>query len=181
LPADKGGGSYLVPDVIEYSIGERTRFSVNMTRQGKEPARTLLSSEERPVHGKVAAALQLKEGSRAIFLYLIGTADDVPITLGQTYVPAQRFPNFTQKYEEARCSMTKALAHYGITDYKRDVTRCIARIPSPEDIRHLRQSESTPVLAVESIGVDLDGRPIVYHETSYAGERVQFVFQPRHT
>ena len=55
--------------------------------------------------------------------------------------------------------MTKALAHYGISDYKRDVTRCFARMPSPEDIRYLRQSESTPILAVESIDVDLEGAP----------------------
>jgi GntR family phosphonate transport system transcriptional regulator len=165
--------------VIEYAIGERTRFSVNITRQGREPARTLLFSEERLVHGKVAAALRLKEGTRAIFLYLIGTADDIPITLGQTYMPAQRFPRFAEKYEAAHYSMTKALAQYGISDYKREVTRCIARMPSPEDVRYLRQSESTPVLAVESVDVDLEGRPIVYHETSYAGERVQFVFQRR--
>jgi len=108
----KGGGSYLVPAVLEYAIGERTRFSVNLTRQGREPARDLILSDERPVHGKVAAALQLKEGTRAIFLYIIGTADDIPITLGQSYLPAKRFPHFAQKYQEARCSMTKALAHY---------------------------------------------------------------------
>jgi GntR family phosphonate transport system transcriptional regulator len=173
----KGGGSYLVPEVIEYAIGERTRFSVNITRQGREPARTLLKFEERPVHGKAAAALQLKEGSRAVFLYLIGMADEIPITLVKTYLPAKRFPHFVERYQEARYSMTKSLAHYGISDYKREVTRCIARMPTPEDIRYLRQSESTPVLAVESIDVDLEGRPIVYHETSYAGERVQFVFQ----
>jgi GntR family transcriptional regulator, phosphonate transport system regulatory protein len=172
----KGGGSYLVPDVLEFAIGERTRFSVNLTRQGREPARTLLSFDERPVDGKVAAALQLKNGSRAIFLHLIGMADEIPITLTKTYMPAKRFPHFMENYQDS-LSMTKALAHCGISDYKRDVTRCFARMPSPEDVRYLRQSESTPILAVESIDVDLEGRPIVYHETSYAGERVQIVFQ----
>ena len=71
--------------------------------------------------------------------------------------------------------MTKALAHYGVAGYTREVTRCIARMPSPEDVRHLRQSASMPVLAVESVDVAPEGRPIVYHETRYAGERVQFV------
>ena len=88
----KGGGSYLVPGVLEFAIGERTRFSVNLTRQGREPGRTLLSFDERPVSGKVASALQLRDGSRAIFLHLIGMADEIPITLTKTYMPAKRFP-----------------------------------------------------------------------------------------
>ncbi|WP_454854319.1 UTRA domain-containing protein [Rhizobium binxianense] len=74
-------------------------------------------------------------------------------------------------------SMTKALAHYGVVDYKRDVTRCTARMPSPSDVKYLRQSELMPVLFVESVDVDLEGQPIVYHETRYAGERVQFVIR----
>jgi GntR family phosphonate transport system transcriptional regulator len=172
----KGGGSYLVPGVIDYAIGERTRFSTNITLQGREPAHTLIVVDERPVHGKVAAALQLADGDYAAYIYLIGEADEIPIAIGETYLAAKRFPGFGEKYKETY-SMTKALAHYGVSDYKREVTRCIARMPSPEDVRYLRQSESTPVLAVESIDVDSAGVPIVYHETRYAGERVQFVIR----
>jgi GntR family transcriptional regulator, phosphonate transport system regulatory protein len=170
----KGGGSYLVPGVIDYAIGERTRFSTNLTHQGREPAHTLLVVDERPVHGKIAAALQISDGDHAVFVHLIGEADDIPIAVGETYLSAKRFPHFGEKYKETY-SMTTALAHYGVSDYKREITRCIARMPSAEDVRYLRQSESTPVLAVESTDVDADGFPIVYHETRYAGERVQFV------
>ncbi|MGZ3638514.1 MAG: hypothetical protein ACXVCX_11830 [Ktedonobacterales bacterium] len=35
--------------------------------------------------------------------------------------------------------------------------------------------EDTPVLAIVSIDVDLDGTPITLHENSFAGDRVQFV------
>jgi GntR family phosphonate transport system transcriptional regulator len=96
--------------------------------------------------------------------------------VGETYLSASRFPGFGAKYRETY-SMTKALAHYGVVDYKRDVTRCIARMPSPEDVKHLIRSDSSPVLFVESVDIDLEGRPIVYHETRYAGERVQFVIR----
>jgi GntR family phosphonate transport system transcriptional regulator len=172
----KGGGSYLVPGVIDYAIGERTRFSTNLTLQGREPAHSLIVADQRPIQGRAAAALQLSDGDRAAFIHLIGEADGIPIAVGETYLSARRFPDFAQKYQETY-SMTKALAHFGISDYKREVTRCIARMPSAEDVRHLRQSESTPVLAVESLDVDCDGLPIVYHETRYAGGRVQFVIR----
>jgi GntR family phosphonate transport system transcriptional regulator len=172
----KGGGSYVVPGMLDYAIGERTRFSTNVAAQGRAPAHTLLVVEERPAHKKAAEALNIAEGDLAVFISLIGEADEIPISVAETYLSAARFPGFGERYRE-HSSMTKALAHYGVTDYKRDVTRCSARMPSPEDVQHLRQSDSSPVLFVESLDIDPQGQPIVYHETRYAGERVQFVIR----
>jgi UTRA domain. len=62
-----------------------------------------------------------------------------------------------------------------IHDYTRETTRVIARNPSENEVRHLRQSAMMPILAVESVDVDRDKRPIVYHERRFAGERVQFI------
>jgi GntR family phosphonate transport system transcriptional regulator len=170
----KGGGSYLVPGMIDYEIGQRTRFSTNVALQGREPSHTLLEISERDIHGPACAALGMSAGERAVFIQTIGEADGIPISVGETYLPAQRFPGFGALYRETM-SMTKALAHFGVTDYTREITRVIARNPSHDDIRHLRQSAMTPVLAVESIDVDANSHPIVYHETRFAGERVQFV------
>lgn len=172
----KGGGSYVIPEMLDYAIGERTRFSANVASQGREPARTLMTVDERPAHKKAAEVLNLAEGDPVVFISLIGEADDIPISVAETYVSAVRFPGFGERFWESR-SMTKALAHYGIRDYKRDVTRCSARMPSPDDVKHLRQSDASPVLFVESVDIDMNGHPIVYHETRYAGERVQFVIR----
>jgi len=170
----KGGGSYLVPGVIDYEIGERTRFSTNVALQGREPSRTLLEVSERKLHGRASTALAMADGELSIFIQTIGEADGIPISIGDTYLPARRFPGFAALFRET-LSTTKTLAHFGVTDYTRDITRIIARAPSPDDVRHLRQSAMTPVLAVESIDVDADNRPVVYHETRFAGERVQFL------
>ena len=72
-PADRPchGPSQLLYDPLNDSnnedIGERTHFSANITRQGKEPARTTLVSEERPCVGKWLPPKEPEEGSRAIF------------------------------------------------------------------------------------------------------------------
>jgi GntR family phosphonate transport system transcriptional regulator len=170
----KGGGSYLVPGMIDYEIGERTRFSTNVALQGREPSRTLLEVSERKAHARACAALEMADGEMSIFIQVIGEADGVPISLGDTYLPARRFHGFAAIYRETM-SITKALARFGIHDYTRETTRVIARNPSQDEVRHLRQSAMTPILAVESVDVDRDKRPIVYHETRFAGERVQFV------
>jgi GntR family transcriptional regulator, phosphonate transport system regulatory protein len=170
----KGGGSYLVPGMIDYEIGERTRFSTNVALQGREPSRTLLEVSERRAHARACTALEMAEGEMAVFIRVIGEADGIPISIGDTYLPAGRFQDFGTIYRETM-SITKALARYGVHDYLRETTRVIARNPSQDEVRHLRQSAMTPILAVESIDIDRDKRPIVYHETRFAGERVQFV------
>src|SRR5215469_7057026 len=58
----KGGGSYLVPGVIDYEIGERTRFSTNIALQGREPGRTILDVSEREAPRRVSAALAIPDG-----------------------------------------------------------------------------------------------------------------------
>jgi GntR family phosphonate transport system transcriptional regulator len=171
----KGSGSYLVPDMVNYPIGERTRFSTNVMLQGKMPSHTLLATGERAVYGKIAAALKMRDGEKAEFLHLVGEADKLPISVAKTYLPADRFAGFGDRYRKTM-SMTTALREYDVPDYFRDVTRCVAHMPSKADARHLQQPASVPVLLVETVDVDSESRPIVYHETLYAGERVQLVF-----
>jgi GntR family transcriptional regulator, phosphonate transport system regulatory protein len=171
----KGSGSYLVPDMVNYPIGERTRFSTNIALQGKVPSHTLLGTGERAVYGKIAAALKMRDGEMAIFLHLVGEANKLPISVAKTYLPADRFAGFGDLYRKTM-SMTAALKEYGVPDYFRDVTRCVAHMPSKADARHLDQPTSIPVLLVETVDVDARSRPIVYHETLFAGERVQLVF-----
>jgi GntR family transcriptional regulator, phosphonate transport system regulatory protein len=104
----------------------------------------------------------------------IGEADGIPISVGRHYFPALRFPGFLDAYREDM-SATHVLKRFGVDDYKRKVSRILAALPSEDDAAHLRQPRHTPVLAVESIDVDLKGVPITLHENSFAGDRVQFV------
>ena len=171
----KGSGSYLVPDMVDYPIGQRTRFSTNIALQGKVPSHILLAAGERAVYGKIAASLKMRDGEMAIFLHLVGEADKLPISIAKTYLPADRFAGFADHYRKTM-SMTAALKEYDVPDYFRDITRCVAHMPSKADARHLGQPASVPVLLVETVDVDAQARPIVYHETLFAGERVQLVF-----
>jgi GntR family phosphonate transport system transcriptional regulator len=175
----KGGGSYLVPSPIDYAIGRRTRFTANIAMQGREPSRTLLDAGERAVYGKIASALKIPEGETAIFLHLVGRADALPISVVKTYLPARRFAGFGELFRKT-LSMTATLKAFDVPDYFRDVTRCTAVMPSKADARHLKQPTSVPVLLVETVDVDLELSPIIYHETLFAGERVQFVFRMEH-
>ena len=170
----KGGGSYLVPGFIDYAIGARTRFSANLLIQNCEPGHRLVEAQEIVASERVARALALAAGAPVAFMVTIGEADGVPISVGQHYFPAARFPGFLDAYRR-EMSTTRVLKGYGIDDYKRKVTRILAALSSEDDALHLRLPRLTPVLAVDSIDVDLEGTPITLHETRFAGDRVQFV------
>jgi GntR family phosphonate transport system transcriptional regulator len=170
----KGGGSYLVPGFIDYAIGARTRFSANLLIQNREPGHRLVEAREIVASERVARALALAAGAPVAFMVTIGEADGVPISVGQHYFPGARFPGFLDAYRR-EMSTTRVLKGYGIDDYKRKVTRILAALSSEDDALHLRLPRLTPVLAVDSIDVDLEGTPITLHETRFAGDRVQFV------
>jgi len=170
----KGGGSYLIPGFIDYAIGARTRFSANLLIQNREPGHRLVEAREIVASERVARALALAVGAPVAFMVTVGEADGIPISVGQHYLPADRFPGFLDAYRE-EMSTTRVFKHYGIDDYKRKVTRIVASLPSEDDALRLRQPHLTPVLAVDSIDVDLEGTPITLHETRFAGDRVQFV------
>ncbi|MBV9561405.1 MAG: UTRA domain-containing protein [Bradyrhizobium sp.] len=138
------------------------------------PSHTLLGVGERAIYGKVAAALKMRDGDIAVFLHLVGEADNVSISVAKTYLPAGRFAGFGEVYRKTM-SMTAALKKFGVLDYFRGVTRCTTHMPSKADARHLGQPATVPVLLLESVDIDTSSRPIVYHETLYAGERVQLV------
>jgi GntR family phosphonate transport system transcriptional regulator len=172
----KGGGSYLVPGFIDYALGARTRFSANLLAQNREPGHRIVVQREIAAPERVAQALALEPDAPVAFMVSIGEADGVPISVGEHYLPALRFPGFLDAYR-AEMSVTRALRRYGLDDYKRKITRIVATLPSADDCRHLRVSRATPVLSVASIDVDPAGRPITLHETRFAGDRVQFVLE----
>ena len=172
----KGAGSYLVPGFIDYALGARTRFSANLLAQNREPGHRIVAQREIAAPERVARALALEPGAPVAFMASIGEADGVPISVGEHYFPALRFPGFLDAYR-AEMSVTRVLRRYGLEDYSRKVTRIVATLPSADDCRHLGLSRATPVLSIHSIDVDPAGRPITLHETRFAGDRVQLVLE----
>ena len=74
--------------------------------------------------------------------------------------------------------MTKLLAHYGIRDYRRASTRITAAIADASDAARLDLALGRPVLVVDSIDVDTEGKTARRPSPSrFAAERVEFVVE----
>lgn len=171
--AEQGRGTFVHRGVLDYTLSKRTRFSKNLIEQGFEPGGELLIHEIVPATERVAVYLKLDVGAFVIHRRGVMTADGVPVELGDTYYPAERFPDF-DKVRLQYPTITAALARYGISDYERLSTEIEARMPTPEEARLLRQPKSVPLLITRKVDIDTDGMPIAFSESMWSADRVTF-------
>ena len=171
---EQGRGTFVRDQVLDYPIGSRTRFSEIIAAQDHEPSGRLIGSEEAPAEAEVARPLKVRPGTRVLRLDTLNLSDGVPIGVASNWFPARRFPEMIQVFSQSG-SISAALAHHGVGDYRRVWTGLVARMPSRADADLLRQGPNRPVLVAESINADAEGRPIQFGRTRFAAARVQIV------
>ncbi len=173
---EQGRGSFVAEDVLDYPLGPRTRFSELIRQQNREPQGRILRLEEVPADAVVAEALQLRRGRPVVLAERLGLADGRPVVVGTHYVSAVRFPGIATLLA-ADASITRALAASGVPDYRRQVTRITARMPTPQEAVLLEQSRTRPVLLTEAVNIDPSGVPVEASFARYAAGRVQLVVE----
>jgi len=183
LRSEKGRGTFVVDDVTRYRLGAQTRFTQNLRRENRVPGRRLLQLAELPAPAEVGPHLDLSPGSPVVFALVLGEADGVPISLGRNYYPAQSLPGLAEvlrpflQPDAARLSVTAALRACGVSDYQRQTTRVIARMPSDQEARYLRMPTSGPVLETESLDSNAAGLPLIFAQTAFRASHVQFLVE----
>ena len=176
LRVEQGRGTFVQENVIDYLIGRRTRFSEIISAQDRQPAGRLLRAYETEPDETAAAELGLRKGELCIYLESLSEADGQPMSIGSSFFPARRFPELIPVYAETG-SITKAMEHHGVGDYRRKVTRVTAVLPEAEEAALLRQASNRPVLLIESLNVDAKNVPVQFARSRFAADRTQLVFE----
>ncbi len=175
--AERGRGTFVQADVLDYRLGRQTRFTENILHAHRQPSGDLLRAEQIPARGGVAKHLRARSGTRVYVIETLRGADGTPIGLGTNYFPARRFPGMPERFRGTG-SITTALASYGLDDYERKVTCVTARPADAFEQKHLRLARHQPVLVAEAVDCDSDGKPISYGIGRFAADRIQFVIEP---
>jgi len=174
LAIERGRGAFVRPDWLDYTLARRTRFSENVLQNRSQPSMRMLGAQQVPAGDKVAQSLALPKGSAVLCAEFLDEADGVPVALATMHFPAARFAGLLERLQKAP-QVSAALRAYGVVDYFRRHNRITAQMPDESLARLLRQPPMRPVLVVESVDVDTEGRPIKYGETRFGGDRVQLV------
>ena len=174
LSIEQGRGTFVRDQVVDYPIGSRVRFSEIIAAQNHEPSGQLIRSESTRAPAEVAKRLGTRRGTPVLRLDTLNLSDRVPIGLATNWFPARRFPDLVAVLSKTG-SITAALAHHGVDDYRRVWTSLVARMPGREDADLLRQPPNRPVLVADSVNADAEGTPVQFSRTRFASERVQVV------
>jgi GntR family phosphonate transport system transcriptional regulator len=176
LRADQGRGTFVAAAPISYPITSRTRFSEIVSGQDKAPSGRLIGSGTEEADALLANWLKVSVGTLLIRIETLRVADGVPVMIGTSWFEQSRFPNLVADYAESG-SVTKALAKAGVADYRRKESRVAAELVDPQDVAVLGVASGQPVLVVESLNLDAEGRPMQYTRTRMAADRIQLVVE----
>jgi GntR family phosphonate transport system transcriptional regulator len=177
IRVEQGRGTFVAEDVLDYTVGPRTRFTEWIRRHNKEPSGKILRLAEIAADATVAHGLGIRPGGRVVVLERLGLADDVPVSLGRHHFPVARLPGIHAALA-ASPRITDALAAVGVADYVRQVTRVSARAPTAAEVALLRMARNRPVLVTENVNLDQSGAIVEYSTGCYPTPRVQIVFEP---
>lgn len=173
---ERGSGTYVKTDKLDYRIGQRTRFSEIVAAAGHEAEGRLQGHRHEPASDEIASNLGLKPGTNVVRLEILRAADGVPISVATTWLSAERYDDAAKIFRRLR-SITRTLDHYGISGYRRKWTRISAAFTDAVDAGRLRLSVHRPILVVDSLDVAADGEPILTTRGRFAADRVALIVE----
>ena len=174
---EQGRGAFVTEDVLDYTVGTRTRFSEWIRRQNKEPSGEILALEEQVADPAIARGLHIRAGARVVRYKRLGLADGRSVSLSDHFFPAARLPGLLAALR-GQASITAALRQVGVSDYRRLRSRVSARLPNAEEAALLRTARSRPLLICENTNVDRAGTVVEFALSRYPTPRVQIMFEP---
>jgi GntR family transcriptional regulator, phosphonate transport system regulatory protein len=173
---ERGSGTYVKTDKLDYRIGQRTRFSEIVAAAGHEAEGRLQGHRLEPASDEIAIRLGLKPGDAVVRLEIVRASDRVPISVATTWLEAARFHDAAKIFRQLR-SITRTLEHYGISGYRRKWTRISAAFSDAIDAGRLRLSVHRPIMIVDSQDVDAGDAPILTTRGRFAADRVSLIVE----
>ncbi|MCF8478094.1 MAG: phosphonate metabolism transcriptional regulator PhnF [Pseudolabrys sp.] len=173
---ERGSGTYVKTDKLDYRIGQRTRFSEIVAAAGHEAEGRLQGHRHEPASKEIAGHLCLKPGDSVVRMEILRAADRIPISVATTWMSAARYDDAAKIFRRLR-SITRTLDHYGISGYRRKWTRISAGFTDAVDAGRLRLSVHRPILVVESLDVSAGGEPILTTRGRFAADRVALIVE----
>ena len=174
--SERGSGTYVKTDKLDYRIGSRTRFSEIVAAAGHGAQGRLQSHRIEAASEEIAGRLGLPTGASVIRLEIVRAADRVPVSVATSWLCAQRFRDAGKIFRSTR-SITKMLHEHGIDGYRRKWTRITAGFADAVDAGRLRLSVHRPILVVDSVDVTADDEQILTTRGRFAADRVALVVE----
>jgi GntR family transcriptional regulator, N-acetylglucosamine utilization regulator len=174
----RGLGTYVTQRRFEHTIGGFYSFSREIERHGLEPRTRVLGLGVEPADEAVAVALGLDAGTAVVALRRLRLADDDPLVVETSYLPAARFPGL-EKVDFGRVRLYDTLTDaYGCRPTRARETFEPVLVTADEGAL-LGQHRGEPALRVERVAFDQDDAPIEFCRSTVRGDRYRYSVELR--
>ena len=165
----QGAGTFVAARV-EKSFSKLSSFSEDMLSRGRTPRSAWLRRSDGAVTPEEAMILGLSPATPVYRFNRIRFADDSPMALEYTTVPAFCLPS----KEAVETSLYDALERHGYRPV-RALQRLRAVLFTDEQAQLLGVAEAAPGLLIERRGFVRDGRAVEFTQSYYRGDAYDFV------
>ena len=169
LKASHGRGWYVATDVPKEFPNTLESFSETAARLGLVPSSDILRIAEAPATLDEAEVLGIAPGSMVFHLDRIRRLDGVPVAVDSSFMPVSLKPDLTG-VDFRSASLFQQLIASGL-DLARAETTIEAHGASAELAQHLGIEVGKPILVMEQIVVDGEGRALLSSAIQYVGDR----------
>ena len=168
-----GRGTFVARAKLDHDLTAFAGFTELVRRQGMAPDAHVRAAEEVAAPDIVAVELQVEPGSRVFRLERLRFADDEPLTLEDSWVPAERFPGLLDQ------DVSGSLYALMGDGYDRAPVRAEERLEpvlaSEVDADALGVEVGAPLMRVERVAFDATDMPVEFAHDHHRGDRARFV------
>ncbi|GAB91657.1 GntR family transcriptional regulator [Gordonia rhizosphera] len=176
LSSTQGSGNYVAPSK-PVLMRQLTSFSDDLQAMGMTVETTLLSAEQAAADAETAAHLGIDVGASVHVLTRLRIVGGEPLALETAHLPGD-LPGLAARVDESGSLYATLREDFGITIT--DVEDCVqTALASPEHATHLQVPTSAPLLLIDRVSRDSDGRIVEWTRSYYRGDRVRFVARGR--
>ncbi len=165
----KGHFVNIQPLVINYPLSPVMRFSEAVRQNGCKPSSKLLSVLYGTTSELVAQQLGIDPATMTYRLDILRMADGIPVSLNETWIPAQRVPNLEHHLEPFDSLYSVLEKRYDIT-LQREFSTFESTYPTPQMMNQLNVTPNTTILRIESVTRDQNGERVEYTAAHYRGD-----------
>lgn len=171
---EKGKGTFVTgPKIKEGLVQRLTGFYQDMAAQGFTPQTKVLAQEKIQSNPDIASCLQLDLESPVIKIERLRAIEGEPIVLVTTFIPFDLCPQLLHEDLSDQSLYTFLEQSCGVSIvYGR---RTLEAVPASKYAAALlKVRKGSPLILLNSVSYDKDGRPVEYYFAYHRGDRSQF-------
>lgn len=174
LYSQQGKGTFISRAKVEKNFRRVLSFTEEMKQRGAASSSRILSLRLCAPSQEVRDALELNADEKVYRLHRLRVADDVPMGVELSWLPAAACPELPQVFERD-ASLYKTLAErYGIQLHSANEVVEVGRATA-EEARLLRIALRSPVFLFTRTALLESGKPTEYVKSTFRGDRYKIV------